>query len=218
LDCVPQDDNAFAEYGTFCHELLEAWATGEMLSFELSDAYTRLFDDMIRHSFPPFPIGMGQRYYDAGLAYFNGFNGFGDQYRILAVEDRFVLDVHGNPFVGVVDLVMEDPQGDLVVVDHKSKSAKAMRNQKDTYTRQLYLYATAVKTKFGQYPTRLAFNLFRDGDWMEEAFDTLKLHDTLGWVIETIQTILADKLWEARPSDYFCRFVCSSCTHCPIMK
>ena len=39
IDKVPQEQNSFAEYGTHCHSLLERWAKGELMSFELADAY-----------------------------------------------------------------------------------------------------------------------------------------------------------------------------------
>lgn len=215
---MPQEDNAFAEYGTLCHKLLEDWALGNLMSFELADAYQSQYDNAVQHYFPSFPSGMGQRYFDAGLHYFSHFDGFGDHYSILAVEDKFLLDIEGFPFTGVIDLVLEDKRdGTLVVIDHKSKSAKVMRKQLETYTRQLYLYAAAVNERFGRYPARLAFNLFRETDWVEEAFGLHKLYSTFDWVRDTIHAILADGQWEARPSDYFCRFICSCGSHCPMI-
>ncbi|MBR1685372.1 MAG: PD-(D/E)XK nuclease family protein, partial [Clostridia bacterium] len=34
IDRVPQEQNAYAEYGTHCHSLLERWAKGDLMSFE----------------------------------------------------------------------------------------------------------------------------------------------------------------------------------------
>ena len=36
---IEQDQNAFAEYGTFCHSLLESWAKGEVEKSQLADLY-----------------------------------------------------------------------------------------------------------------------------------------------------------------------------------
>lgn len=196
--------------------MLEQWATGALMSFELAGAFERGYDAAMPHSFPPFPQGMGQRYFDAGLAYFAHFEGFGAQYSVLAAEQRFDLDLQGHPFTGVIDLVMEDTaSGGLVVMDHKSKSAKGMHAQLDASARQLYLYAAAVYARYGRYPARLQFNLFRDGVGIDLPFDPAQLHSTQRWVRDTIQVIQAETNWPARPSVYFCRFLCGSFAHCP---
>ena len=36
---MPQEDNAYAEYGTHCHSILERCAKGELMAFELAEAY-----------------------------------------------------------------------------------------------------------------------------------------------------------------------------------
>ena len=97
------------------------------MSFELADAYEAEYDEAVKHYFPPFPKGLAGRYYDGGLQYFRSFDGFGDDMEILSVEDKFELDIRGNRFVGIADLVLRDNNtGGITVIDHKSKSMNSM--------------------------------------------------------------------------------------------
>lgn len=170
----------------------------------------------MQHYFPPFPRGMGQRYYDAGYQYFQSFDGFGSQYEVVGVEQRFELTIGGWPFVGVMDLVLRDKStGRLVVIDHKSKSATTMKKDMATYRKQLYLYAAAVEQAYGEPPSHISFNLFRENETVTEAYNPDTMLEVLAWAEETIGRILADTRWEARPSKYFCDYICSSAAHCP---
>lgn len=162
---------------------------------------------------------MGQRYYDAGYQYFLSFDGFGSQYKVVAAEERFELQIAGWPFVGVMDLVLRDKEtGRLTVIDHKSKSAKIMKQHMDIYRKQLYLYAAAVKQAYGEYPSHVGFNLFRDNEMVMEEFDPAVLEDVLDWAAKTIRGILADTTWEAMQSRYFCDHICSSSDYCQMQQ
>ena len=55
---------------------------------------------------------------------------------ILSVEERFELDIRGNPFVGIADLVLRDKRdGGIIVIDHKSKSMQSMKKELFANTR-----------------------------------------------------------------------------------
>ena len=169
------------------------------------------------HSFPPFPKGMPQKYYDAGLKYYENFEGFGDQYEIMSAEEKFELDIGGYTFVGIADLVLKDKEtGGLVVIDHKSKSSASMKKELDTYRKQLYIYAAHVYQKYGVYPEKLMFNMFKEGTFIEEPFDQNMFDQTMQWVVDTIENILFETDWEACPNGYFCRYVCSVLDSCPL--
>ena len=100
------------------------------MSFELSDEYVKRYDNAVVHSFPPFPKGMPQKYYDAGKKYFDGFDGFGEKYEILTVEEKFEINIAGYLFVGIADLVLRDKETkEIIVIDHKSKSINSMKKE-----------------------------------------------------------------------------------------
>lgn len=213
---VPQEENAFSQYGTFCHGLLEAWAKDEIPDFALAEEYEKRYDENVTSPFPPFPKGMPQKYYDQGLAYFQSFAGFGDQFEILSVEERFEIDIDGYTIVGLADLVLKDRStGEITVIDHKSKTSATMAKDLPTYRKQLYIYAEYVKQKFGVYPAHLKFNLFRENKWVEEAFSEEMLKETKQWIVDTIESILLEADWCPKVSSFFCRFVCSCFDACP---
>ena len=187
------------------------------MSFELADAYEAEYDEAVKHYFPPFPKGLAGRYYDEGLQYFRSFDGFGDDMEILSVEDKFELDIRGNRFVGIADLVLRDRNtGDITVIDHKSKSMNSMKKAQYENTRQLYTYAAYVKERFGAFPTLLRFNMFRYGVNIDEPFSRDRYAETMDWIERTIAEIKAEKEWKGSSSGYFCRFICSTRLYCPI--
>ena len=136
---------------------------------------------------------------------------------ILSVEDKFELDICGNRFVGVADLILRDRNtGAISVIDHKSKSMQSLMKALHENKRQLYLYAAHVKDKYGEYPSLLRFNMFRYGKWIDEPFNAEAYTEMQDWTEQTIQRIRAEKDWQVSSSSYFCRFICSVRDHCPI--
>ena len=216
IDHVAQDENAFSQYGTFAHELLEKYAKGELPAVALAAEYEDGYDDAVTRPFPPFPKGMPQKYYDAGLQYFENFDGFGDDWEVLSVEDKFEIDIGGYPFVGIADLILRHKTtGEIWVIDHKSKSKTSMSKELLTYRRQLYTYAAHVKQKYGVFPNRLSFNMFKEACWIHEDFDQAMYDDTMTWIVDTIEAILFEADWQPTVSSYFCRFVCAAFDSCP---
>lgn len=216
IDGIREDENAFAQYGSFCHQLLEGFAKNQIPSFALAEEYEKHYDESVTASWPPFPKGMPQKYYEQGLQYFEGFEGFGDRYEVISVEERFELDIGGYPFVGLADLVLRDKDtGEITVIDHKSKSSSVMKKDLPTYRKQLYIYAAYVKEKFGVFPKYLKFNLFRENEWVTEEFDEAVYHEVMQWVVDTIDAILLETDWKVCSSSYFCRFVCGVFNDCP---
>lgn len=212
---MSQEGNAYAEYGIHCHNILERWAKGELMSFELSEAYESEYDQAVKHSFPPFPRELASKYFEEGLAYFNAFDGFGEQ-EILSVEDRFEISIRGNRFVGIADLILRDRNtGAISVIDHKSKSMQSLMKDLHANKRQLYLYAAHVREKYGIYPTLLRFNMFRYNKWVDEFFDSQAYSEMQDWTEQTIHRIRSERDWQVSASGYFCKFICSVRDHCP---
>lgn len=216
IDRAYRDDNAFAQYGTWCHKILERYAKGQLPLIAMAEAYENGYDTAVTKPWPPFPKGMPEKYYEQGLNYFESFDGFGEQYEILSVEEKFELDIGGYPFIGLADLVLKDKDtGEITVVDHKSKSSSTMDKDLPTYRRQLYIYAAYVKKKYGVFPKYLKFNLFRENEWVTEEFSQEAFDETMRWVVDTIESILFEADWKVSCSSYFCRFVCSVFNDCP---
>lgn len=222
IDKVPQDGNFYSDYGSYAHELLEQYAKDQIPVFALAEAYEEGYQEAVVHRPPPFPKGLADKYYDAGLAYFESFNGFGDEWEIAvidgkpAVECRFEISIGGYPFVGVADLILRHKEtGEYMVIDHKSKSKNSMDKEIATYRRQLYVYAAFVKEKLGVYPTKLCFNMFKEGYMIEEPFSKAAFDEAMEWVVDTIESIFLESEWLVSESSYFCRYICSVLNYCP---
>lgn len=213
---VVDDGNAYSDYGTFCHQLLEQWAKGQLLDFMLADAYERGYEQAIKHDFPSFPAGQWDKFRQQGLDYFTSFDGFGDNYEILSVEQKFVTTFAGYPFSGIADLILKDKTtGDIVVIDHKSKSRSSMEKDLDVYRKQLYIYAHNVMETYGKFPKKLIFNGFRENYVYEQEFDPQVYVKSLEWVGETIHKIENDSMWVVSSSPFYCRNLCGAFFACP---
>lgn len=233
VKCDNKSPNAFGEYGSFCHKLLEGYAKGEIAEYDLAKLYADGFNDAVPTWFPPSKTDMKQSYYDKGNEYFKNFEGF-PSYEILGVENKYDFKVGKYDFVGFVDLeVRELSTKKLVIIDHKSKGKqdisrltvktkeRMVKTTDDRYIPfhlivQLYLYCIPFKEKHGVYPDKLAFNMFKINDWYEVNFNEEDLKDSIEWVDKTIEKIYNDIEYEKSESvqSFWCEFVCGQRTNC----
>lgn len=212
---LPKQQNAWAEYGILCHIILEKFAKGELPVNQLTAEYKERYPDVVVHNFPPYPKGYAEKAFQQGIDYFESFSGFGDQYEVVSTEEYFHLNIGPYSFVGISDLVLRDKStGELVVVDHKTKSESSMKNEIDLYKKQLYIYAEHVKNKYGQYPSQIQFNMIKSNQPIVEKFSAEKHEETLQWVEDTIDYIFFEQDWIAKPNQYYCRYICPVFQHC----
>lgn len=219
---MPRDGNFYSDYGTYTHQLLERYAKDSIPAFALASVYEEGFDKAIEHDPPPFPKTLRERYFEAGKAYFENFDGFDKDWEVdvingkPAVELRFEMEIGGYPFVGVIDLVLRNKKtGARAVIDHKSKSKSSMRKELPLYTRQLYIYAAYIKEETGSFPDTLCFNMFKEGYDIRIPFSKEQFDETMAWVTDTIEEIILESEWKTNPNPYFCRFICPVLDYCP---
>lgn len=210
--------NFFGLYGSFCHKLLEDWALNRIPAFCLADAYKAGYEDAVTMPPPAFPKGYGDKAYNAGLQYFESFNGFGPEWEVLSAEKKFVLKIDKYTVSGIADLVLRHREtGELWVIDHKTKSSSSLRKELNTFRNQLYLYALWCKEAFGIYPTKISFNLLKENKWVDEQFSEEALEETKKWFVDTIRRIEEYDVfgcWDTCIKDtaskalYFCSQLC----------
>ena len=218
---LPSINNFFSDYGLFIHSILEKYLKKELSIFELVDYYENNYKKNVKCKAPPYPKGMAERYYEDGLAYLENFEGFGEL-EIISVESkmRFTTE-EGYEFGGYIDLIAKDTDGEYIVIDHKSSNIFKKKTTKkygeeiviDTtklkgYKKQMYLYATDVKDKFGKFPKELRLNLFRMNKEHIIPFDEQEYNETIAWANECINSILSEKDFKEHISEYFCRQLC----------
>jgi len=214
IQCLDKTGNAFAEWGSFGHYILEKYFRKELEFFELSNIYSSEYEGNVKASFPPNPyVNLNHRYYDVGKEYFDTFEGLFEKAEILGVEEEIHINIDKYKFVGYIDLILRDDKG-IIIVDHKSKSKFKSKKEKDEYLRQLYLYSIHIYEKYGEYPYMLVFNMFRANEIIEEKFDITAYELAKEWAVDTIEKIYKDMDFKSSQDDFFCNWLCSCNAHC----
>lgn len=220
-------DSAFGQWGSLCHELLDRYAKGELLAFELSDEYDRLYPEKMTEWFPDNPrVDLNAQYYDAGKAFFDNFDGFPDNWEIIGSELDMEVTIRGRRVRGFIDLLVRDrTDGKLIVVDHKSKAKFKSQQEREEYGYQLYFYAEGVRQTYGEYPKEMIFNMFRVGKQVAIPFSQEGLERAEEWLENNIRHIYEDdefpdqielkyrqagqEVPDGLTPDFFCRYLCS---------
>lgn len=207
----------FSQYGTLMHSILEGYFKDEIPLFCLADEWRDRYDSEVTITPPPFPAGFGEKNYNAAVEYLENFGGLPDGYTVLSVEKKFVIKIDKYDVSGIEDLVLRRPDGGIEVWDHKTKSNASMKKEYQLYRMQLYLYAIHIHEEYGVWPTKLCFNMVKDGKMIEEDFDESMVQKTITWFVNTIHDIevcSAMELWvecigeDEVKEPYFCRWIC----------
>lgn len=217
LDEIKGIPNAYAQYGLFVHSILEKYFKNELSIFELSQYYSDYFNQYVTENFPRHPyVDLYESYYNKGKDYLDSFEGL-DQYKILGTEGKIKLKIDNYNFTGYIDLLVENQNGELEIIDHKTRDLKPRSNRKkptksdgelDSYLRQLYLYAMYIHKKYNKYPKYLNFNIFRNNVWIKEEFKEGKLEEARQWLTNTIHNIEKEVEFKPKPDKFYCFNLC----------
>jgi len=232
---LDQSQNAFAEYGAFCHDLLERYFKGELMIFELLGEYEDKFTQNVIHDFPPNAhVDLAKSYFEQGKNYFANFDGL-PQYKVLEVEKEVKFNIDKYNFIGYIDLVVENKNGEIELIDHKSKDLSKPQKTKWSktetrrkmelyeYLRQLYLYSIPIVEQEGVVPKYLNFNCFRKPtksgkvNWIQVPFDMDDYKESKLWALNIIESIYRDEnMKRTYDNDWFCNQLCSVKEFCPM--
>lgn len=236
IEGVEEKQNAFAEQGTLIHDILDKWAKKELKKEDMAAEYVRRYPDEVVTSFPRMLTAKGyaEKTFQQGLEYFENFDEF-PGYEVVSAEEKFdmplkLTDGTERPFIAFVDLVLRDEfTGGLVVMDHKSKSWTEFRKHRYEMYKQQYLYSYFVHEKYGEWPTYLMFNLFKEQKTDEQEFSKDEFNKTMQWATDAIHQIESfdvldwmeckeqkvNKKTGKREPDFFCGSICSVRPGCP---
>lgn len=198
-----EQPNAFAQHGSLVHSILERYFNGELLAFELADVFKEEYSTAVTEHFPFF--NMYKAFYNKTLEYLQNFDGIEGE--IVGVEEKLETKFGDYNFVGYADLIMRDDSG-IVLIDHKSHSAFKNKAEREEYFRQLYLYAECIKRKYGEYPYKLAFNMFRVPCLEEEFFAPSQCSDSVIWFINSVANILNNAERDCKVDNWYCGNLC----------
>lgn len=219
----PEHERFYSSYGSFCHELIARFYTGELSREELLPEFLCGFPNRVLGERPSEKIE--RRYLDQGADYFAHFEPF--PYDTLLVEQPVDFTVSGLKFTGVIDWLGRDKDGSLVLIDHKSADLKPYSGRgkptmddfklRDTL-RQLYLYCFWIKEQYGAYPGLLILNCFRTGKQIAEIFSPSSLDEAAHWVRATYENVLKDSDFLPTDDYYYCRYICPQHENCALYQ
>lgn len=212
-------NNAYAEIGSYVHELHEEIFKGKMAVQEALDDCVYHFDD---HVIEYITEKSREEKYIALCGYLACFDeDYSDKYEVLGVEKEIHWKIGKHKCICYIDLILRrKSDGKVFLIDHKSSghflkaNGDPLKNQAvsfESYTKQMYLYADAMYKEMGFYPDFIVWNHFLDSTKMIDKipFDEDGLNKTLIWFNETVEKIYNDTEFEAVDSYMMCNKLCN---------
>lgn len=213
-----EKDQFFSSYGSWVHKLIERFYKGEIKRESLTTNFLIGFQTNVKGKRPN--ANLVQRYIEEGTKYFDNFQPF--PFETVGVEDKVDFDLNGIKVTGVIDYIGVS-NGEYLIVDHKSTEVKPRGNRKkptnatmklDEMLRQLYIYSTAVKNKFGKFPKSLCFNCFKAGTFVEEPFNIETYNQTIKWFQDAVEEIKNTNEFIPNIEWFQCNYICGVCDEC----
>lgn len=220
IKCNKSEPSFFTQYGSYIHKILELYGKGEVSYFEMLPYYEEHYAENIICQPPNNQyVDLGQSYYDQGIEFFSSVSDFAGRQdiNIIGVEKEVHFEIGGEDFVGFIDLLVEDSDGRLICVDHKSSKLKILKSGKISksdrkhflsFEHQLYLYSKAIKEEYGKFPKTLAWNLFRLGRVYEIPFKEEDYKKTLVWAEKELEKIKSSDSFPPNPDRFYCWNLC----------
>lgn len=215
----------FSSYGSLMHELLEKFYKKELSADQALTTYLVNFKSKVPKKAPNPTVF--RNYFNDGFTYLSSLAPISG--RIVGVEEKVETEISGVPFVGFLDLEIEDDDG-FFIVDHKSRALKPRSKRKkptksdellDEYLVQLYLYSEFFRQKRGEFPKYLCFNCFRNNTLIREPFVQEHHERALHWLTSKIEEIAVEKDFDPDIDWFKCTFLCDAhdkCDYFQLMK
>lgn len=211
--CKCQDIPQFyASYGSFMHKLIEEFYKGVITKDEMLTKFLLGFQRNVIGQRPK--ESTVTKYIQRGVEYLKHFSPF--PYNMIAVEKKVEFELNGKKFIGFIDYLGEK-DGEYYIVDNKSRDLKPRSGRKnptikdqelDEMLLQLYLYAAAIKQEYGKYPKALCFNCFKNGVFIEDAFDEKKYTEAVNWFLKSIEEITDKDIFYPHIDYFGCEWIC----------
>ena len=216
------EQNFYAAFGHFCHEILEKILNKEITTEEALEYYERNFDENVDIYVAE---KIRDKYFYCGYEYFLALNfDWLKDYEILGVEKECKFEIKGIAFIGYIDLLIKHKEtGNIIVIDHKSseypigkKGGVLKRKQSDyeSYKKQLYLYSQQVKNEYGVYPSEIWWNYFRDKKWLKLPFIKEEYETSKKWAVSVISEIHKEENFVPKMDYFYCNNLCGFRNSC----
>lgn len=147
-----RQDSIYTSLGTAAHQCLEDFYTGKIPFDEMYERYNDSWLTCYDISQLKFDRcneeknkSIAEKYKSNMFCFFKNHTVY--PYKVL-VEKPVVIDVNGNIFVGYIDSLYRDDDGDITIIDFKSSSAYKGKALED-HSQQLKLYALGIHQSTG---------------------------------------------------------------------
>lgn len=217
------ENNFYAENGSFVHEILEKVFNGILQVDEAAEFYVNHYEENVFYKARKSAM---DKKIDASIDYlanvdFDWLKG----YEILGVEKEMHFQIDGHEMIAFIDLLLRDRDtGDIIVMDHKSgaypltKTGKVSKNYEKTfegYRHQAYIYAKGIFEEYGVYPKVFCWNHFTDGGrFVEIEFSQADFDETMRWVRDTIDEAEREEDFPENREFFYCTQLCGFRNSC----
>lgn len=205
-DNLEGEANFFNEMGSLCHIVLELYDRGKIT--DPLKAFQTGYVKRVRDHEEEWH----ENWYLDCYKFFRDWKGHDNE--SIWIEEHGLHDF-GFKFQGYVDRMYKDDRG-YIIQDYKISKPFAKKDRK-AKTRQLYLYSSFVKERFGEFPACLSFFHFRQNKVVEIEFNHKDYLEAVDWATECVRKIEEkEDHWTKDGYDYFCQAVCSFRNICEI--
>ena len=217
------ESNYYAEVGIYVHDILAQIFDKKLSVEDAPQYYVDNFDDNVLYKTRK---SIMDNTFEKCANYFAECEfEWLKNYEILGVEKHINFKVDKYNFTGFIDLLLRDKKdGKIVIFDHKSgeypfkKNGEVKVKLKDSfedYSRQMYLYAHAVNSVYGEFPKEMTWNYFKDkGQLATIQFKKADYDKTLDWAVDTIHEIESEKNWTENQDFFYCHNLCNFRSSC----
>lgn len=220
------EGNYYAELGSFVHEILAKIFDKKLTPDEASQYFADNYDSNVCYEVKKSTM---EKSYEACADYFSSVDfGWLNDYEILGVELEMNFQINDHPFIAFIDLLLRDKKdGKIIVVDHKStqyplkSNGEVKKNSQESflkYKRQMYLYAYAIKERYGEFPKEIWWNHFKDGGkWVKIPFNEDEYKEAVNWFSDTVSAIVNEENFEPTLEYFYCKNLCNfrnCCEYC----
>jgi hypothetical protein len=217
------EQNFYAAFGHFCHEILEMILKGDLLIEKAAKYYTDNFDEKVFSS--DVPDTTKDKYFYLGLDYFEQVNfDWLSDYEILGIEKECRFNISGIEFIGYIDLLVKHKEtGNIIVIDHKSseypigKKGGVLKKKiadYESYKKQLYLYCEQIIKEYGVFPSELQWNYFRDQKWLKLAFIKEEYDASKKWAVDVVAEVHKEENFVPHIDYFYCNNLCGFRNSC----
>lgn len=226
IDRKSQQPNFFSDYGTFIHETYESYFRGEVDLFDIPLYYAKEYNKVVVSEPPAVLKGIGEKYKNQGLEYFNEFYFDKSLYEIMLIEGTMNFELEGVKYVARPDLVIQSKEdGKIFLIDYKtstpfniSKITGKVTQDKGKisgYHKQMYVYAYSLRVCKDIQVNNMSLWFPRSKreltiPWVAE--DEAK---AVEWLTRVVNNIKRDEEFTHNNSNsFFCNQLCGIRSHC----